>query len=69
EHVTNWNLRLSRRFALPIGRLTASADLLNATNAGHKLQESDLSGPSFDQRLPVAIQPPRFVRMELRYEF
>ena len=69
EHVTNWNLRLSRRFALPIGRLTASADLLNATNAGHNLQESDLSGPSFNQRLPVAIQPPRFVRMELRYEF
>jgi outer membrane receptor protein involved in Fe transport len=69
EHVTNWNLRLSRRFALPIGGLTVSADLLNATNAAHRLQESDLSGPSFNQRLPVAIQPPRFVRVELRYAF
>jgi hypothetical protein len=69
EHVTNWNLRLSRRFALPTGGLTVSADLLNATNAAHRLQESDLSGPSFNQRLPVAIQPPRFVRVELRYAF
>jgi hypothetical protein len=69
EHVTNWNLRLSRRFALPIGGLTVSADLLNVTNAAHRLQESDLSGPSFNQRLPVAIQPPRFVRIDLRYEF
>ena len=69
EHVTNWNLRLSRRFALPAGGLTVAADLLNATNAGHRLQESDLSGPSFNLRLPVAIQPPRFVRLELRYEF
>jgi len=69
EHVTNWNLRLSRRFGLPAGGITVAADLLNATNAGHRLQESDLSGPSFNLRLPVAIQPPRFVRMELRYEF
>jgi hypothetical protein len=69
EHVTNWNLRLSRRFGLPTGGLTVSADLLNATNAAHRLQESDLSGPSFNQRLPVAIQPPRFMRVELRYAF
>jgi hypothetical protein len=69
EHVTNWNLRLSRRFALPLGGLTVWADVLNATNAAHRLQESDLSGPSFNQRLPVAIQPPRFVRVELRYAF
>jgi hypothetical protein len=69
QHVTNMNLRLSRRFRLPTGGVTVSADILNATNAGHLLQESDLSGPSFNLRLPVAIQPPRFVRMELRYEF
>jgi len=68
EHVTNWNLRLSRRFGFPPAA-TVSADLLNATNAAHRLQESDLSGPSFNQRLPVAIQPPRFMRVELRYAF
>jgi hypothetical protein len=69
EHVTNWNLRLSRRFGVPSGRLTVSADVLNVTNAAHRLQESDLSGPTFNQRLPVAIQAPRFVRVEFRYEF
>jgi hypothetical protein len=69
EHVTNWNLRLSRRFRLPIGGFTVSADILNVTDAAHRLQESDLSGPTFNQRLPVAIQAPRFVRVEFRYEF
>jgi outer membrane receptor protein involved in Fe transport len=60
---------LSRRFGVPSGRLTVSADVLNVTNAAHRLQESDLSGPTFNQRLPVAIQAPRFMRLELRYEF
>jgi hypothetical protein len=69
EHVTNWNLRLSRRFGLPTGGFTVSADVLNVTDAAHKLQESDLSGPSFNLRLPVAIQAARFLRVELRYEF
>jgi len=69
EYVINWNLRISRQFALAIGRLAASADLFNVTNAGQRLQENDISGPSFNLRLPFAIQPPRFARIELRYEF
>lgn len=69
EYVINWNLRLSRQFGLPLGRLAVSADLLNVTNAGQRTQENDLSGPSFNLRLPVAIQPPRFLRIGFRYEF
>jgi hypothetical protein len=69
QYVINWNLRISREFALPTGRFTASADILNVTNAAQRLQENDLSGPSFNLRLPVAIQPPRFVRIGFRYEF
>ena len=69
QYVINWNLRLSRQFGLPIGRFAVSADVLNVTNAGQRLQEDDLSGPSFNLRLPVAIQPPRFVRIGFRYEF
>jgi hypothetical protein len=69
EHVTNWNLRLSRQFALPFGRVAVSADILNVTNAAHRLQEDDLSGPAFLLRLPVAIQPSRFVRLGFLYEF
>ena len=69
QYAVNWNLRISRGFNLPVGRLALSADILNVTNAGQKLQEDDLSGPSFNLRLPVSIQPPRFVRLGFRYEF
>jgi hypothetical protein len=69
QYVINWNLRLSRQFGLPIGKFAVSADVLNVTNAGQRLQEDDLSGPSFNLRLPVSIQPPRFVRIGFRYEF
>jgi hypothetical protein len=69
QYVINWNLRLGRQFVLPVGRFTVSADILNVTNAGRRLQEDDLSGPSFNLRLPVSIEPPRFVRIGFRYEF
>jgi len=69
QYVINWNLRLSRAFELPAGRFRALVDVLNVTNAAQRLQENDLSSPSFNLRLPVSIQPPRFVRISLRYEF
>jgi hypothetical protein len=69
QHVVNWNLRLSRDFGAGEGKLTLSADVLNVTNSAHRLQENDLSGPSFNLRLPVAIQPPRFLRIGFRYAF
>ncbi len=69
QYAINWNLRLSRQFGLPVGRFRVLADVLNVTNAGQRLQEDDLSGPSFNLRLPVAIQPPRSLRLGFRYEF
>jgi hypothetical protein len=69
QYVANWNLRISRQFELPIGRFTVSADILNVTNDGQRLEEDDLSGPTFNLRLPVSIQPPRWVRVGFRYEF
>ena len=65
QYVANWNLRLARAF----GHLTAAIEVFNLTNAAKRLQESDLSSPAFNLRLPVAIQPPRFARIELRYDF
>jgi hypothetical protein len=65
EYVLNWNLRVGRQF----GRVGVWVDLLNVTNAGHRIQEDDLSGPSFNRRLPIAIQPSRSTRLEVRYEF
>src|SRR5579883_2205360 len=69
QYALNWNLRLRREFRLPAGALSAAADILNVTNAAQRLQENDLSGPAFNLRLPVAIQPPRFVRLEVEYRF
>ncbi len=69
QYAINWNLRLSRPFDLPVGRFAVSADILNVTNAAQRLQEDDLSGSSFNLRLPVAIQPSRFMRIGFRYEF
>ncbi len=69
QHVMNWNLRFSREFELPFGTLEATADIFNVTNAAQSIQEEDIGGTSFNLRLPVAIQPPRFVRIGFRYEF
>ena len=68
QYAVNWNLRVSRQFVLAPGRLTVSADILNVTNARQRLQENDLSGPSFNLRLPVAIAgaPLRASRLSLR---
>ena len=69
QYVMNWNLRLRREFRLPFGSLSAAADILNLANEGHSVQESDASGVLFNLRLPLAIQPPRFARLDLRYDF
>jgi len=69
QHVQNWNLRLSREWPLPAGRVSAAADLLNVTNENLAIQQTDLTGPTFNLRLPIAIEPPRFVRFEIRYRF
>jgi hypothetical protein len=69
QYVLNWNLRVQRKFRLHSGRITASADVLNVVNAGQEIQQSDLSGPDFNSRLPVATQSPRFVRLALAYNF
>jgi len=69
QYAADWNLRLLRAFRLPRGTIEAAADILNVINAGRKIQENDISSPSFNLRLPTAIQEPRQVRFQLRYEF
>ncbi len=69
QYVMNWNLRVGREFPLRFGSLTAAAVIMNVLNAGRSMQEIDWSGPQFNLRLPLAIQPPRFLRLELRYGF
>jgi hypothetical protein len=69
QYGINWNLRLSRDFTLPFGNLAVSANLLNVTNSAERLQEEDVSGLSFNQRLPVAIEAPRVLRVGVGYRF
>jgi hypothetical protein len=66
DSVANWNLRLLREFRLPVGRLAASAEILNVLNAGHIVQESGLAP---NPQAPIAFQEPRWVLLQLRYEF
>jgi hypothetical protein len=69
EYVLNWNLRVGRTVRVPGGSLRLAMDILNMLNSGNKIQESDISGPLFNQRLPVAIQPPRYARVNIEYQF
>ncbi len=69
EYALNWNLRVARSFPMPIGHIRFSADVLNVTNSGNRIQENDVTGPNFNQRLPVAIEAPGFIRLALRYTF
>jgi hypothetical protein len=69
EYVLNWNLRLGRTFAMPRGTLRPTLDVFNVMNASNRTQENDVDGPSFNRRLPLAIQPGRFLRFNVQYEF
>jgi hypothetical protein len=69
EGVINTNIRLSRKFQLPVGTFGAALDIMNVANSSYKLQENEVAGTSFNLRLPVEIQPSRFARIQLRYAF
>jgi hypothetical protein len=69
EGVINGNIRLRRRFRLPAGIFDAALDIMNVANSSYKIQENEITGMSFNQRLPVEIQPARFARIQLRYVF
>jgi hypothetical protein len=69
EHVMNWNLRLSRPFPVPHGQLRLALDVVNVMNSDHRILEVSVTAPTFNQRLPLAIEPARFLRMSLQYAF
>jgi len=69
EHVMNWNLRLSRSFPMAHGETRVALDVVNVLNSDNKILEVDASGPTFNQRLPLALEPARFLRMSVRYAF
>lgn len=69
QYIMNWNLELKREFPFAFGTLTAAVDILNLLNSGNSAQEVDWSGATFNLRLPVAVQPPRYARLGVRWDF
>ena len=61
QHIVNWNAGLRRDFRTRAGLLTAKLDIMNVMNGASATQQNDLTGTSFNLRLPVAIQAPRAV--------
>jgi hypothetical protein len=61
EHIVNWNSGLRRTFQTGAGTLTIKLEVMNVANGASKTQESDVTGHSFNLRLPLAIQAPRYV--------
>jgi len=69
EHVMNWNARLARAFRAPRGSVKLALDLIDVMNANHKILEVATTGATFNQRLPLAVEPARCLRMSLQYAF
>jgi hypothetical protein len=74
DPVYDWNLRVSRAFEmrgglLRRGTLRVSAEVFNLLNLGTALRVNDLTGPQFLQNLPLEMQPPRFARGGVSWEF
>ena len=70
--VYDWNLKVSRSFEMHIlrkGTLRVSAELFNVLNLGASQRVADLTGPQFLQNVPLEIQPPRFARGGITWEF
>ncbi|MCL6545579.1 MAG: TonB-dependent receptor [Bryobacteraceae bacterium] len=69
QYVFHWNLRIARTIPHRRSTVRPSLDLMNVLNRAYKLRELDLTGPRFYERLPVAIQPPRSLRLNMEVVF
>jgi hypothetical protein len=69
EHAMNWNLRLARSFAAPRGQVKLALDAINMMNSNHKILENAVTGTAFNERLPLALEPARYLRLTLQYAF
>jgi hypothetical protein len=68
----DWNLKVSRTFEMHMlrkGTLRVSAETFNLLNLGARLRVADITGSQFLQNIPLEMQPPRFVRGGISWEF
>jgi hypothetical protein len=63
------DVRVGRQFALPRGNLSAYLDVFNLLNLNQNTVEASLTSPSFEMRVPLAIQSPRVAGLGLQWRF
>ena len=63
------DLRVARPFTIRRSKLSVDLDVFNLLNLNRNTLESDLTGPNFLKRIPLAIQTPRTARIGLEWEF
>jgi hypothetical protein len=61
--------RVAREFRLRRGTLAAYLDFFNVLNLDKNTLEADLTGPTFESRVPLAIQAPRAARLGVEWRF
>jgi len=61
--------RVAREFAIRHGTLAGYLDCFNVLNMNRNTLESDLTGPQFQSRIPLAIEAPRLVRLGAEWRF
>ncbi|HEV2349627.1 MAG TPA: carboxypeptidase regulatory-like domain-containing protein [Terriglobia bacterium] len=70
---TQFNLtldaRVAREFNLRRGVVSGYLDCFNCLNMNRNTLEADLTGPTFQSRVPLAIEPPRIVRLGVEWRF
>ena len=63
------DVRLARGFALRRHIISGYLDCFNCLNMNRNTLEADLTGPTFQSRVPLAVEPPRIVRIGLEWKF
>lgn len=63
------DFRVAREFALRRGNLSGYLDFFNVLNMNRNTLEADLTGPTFESRVPLAVQAPRVARLGIELRF
>src|SRR5271169_2605116 len=63
------DVRLARNFHLREGTVSAYLDVFNIMNWNSNTRESDLTGPAFLLRVPLAVEAPRTIRFAVAWNF
>jgi hypothetical protein len=69
EYMVNVDVRVSRAFPVRRAKVLLSVDVFNLVDGVNKIKESDATSPLFNSRPPLALQPPRSIRLGVTCSF